>query len=173
MPVPASTLAHGPRRNSAFIPLVSRLLLLLLLPATIYARPPQPAVTILLDPLGYMPLTQRYLLAGSSMLTLHYVDDTHLLLTFNSRRLIHRVPNDPPTDQDRDVDALLLELPSGRILARHEWHFHDHGQYLWAIGHGQFIIRIRNSFSLIAPLCQPQTRRRLRRASLPPLRPSG
>jgi hypothetical protein len=94
----------------------------------------------------------RYLLDGSSMLTLDYVDDTHLLLTFNARRLIRRIPGDPPTDQDRNVDALLLELPSGRVLARTEWILHDHGHYLWNLGHGQFLFRVRDDFNLIAPL---------------------
>jgi hypothetical protein len=86
------------------------------------------------------------------MVTLDYVDDTHLLLTFNARRLIRRIPGDPPTDEDRNVDALLLELPSGRVLARAEWQLHDHGQYLWNLGHGQFLLRVRDDFAILAPL---------------------
>ncbi|MCU1321946.1 MAG: hypothetical protein JWM43_1595 [Acidobacteriaceae bacterium] len=86
------------------------------------------------------------------MLTLHYVDDTHLLVTFAARRLIRRTPNDPPTDQDHNIDALLLELPSGRVLARAEWLLHDHGQYLWNLGHGQFMMRVRDTFTTFVPL---------------------
>ena len=86
------------------------------------------------------------------MLTVDFVDDTHVLVTYNARRLIRRIPNDPPYDEDRNVDALLLELPSGHVLARAEWVFHDHGQYLWNLGHGQFLLRIRDNFSLLAPL---------------------
>jgi hypothetical protein len=122
-----------------------------ILPAHLSAAP-KPANRIALQDLGFMPLPPRYLLDGSSMLALHYVDDTHLLLTFDARRLIPRVPNDPPTDQDHNVDFLLLELPSGRLLARTELLVHDHGQYLWNLGHGAFLLRQRDSFTTFAPL---------------------
>ncbi len=112
----------------------------------------EPPRRIPLDPLGYQPLSTQFLLAGGSMLTLHYVDDTHLLLTFNVHRLMHRLPDDPEDDQDRSVDALLLELPEGRILARTTWRLHDHGQYLWSIGHGRFLLRVRDTVTLFAPL---------------------
>ena len=156
MPVPNHTSPHRsslrqPSRLPHLLPIAS-LLLILACSTTLFARGPQPAVTIPLDPLGYQPLSLRYLLDGSSMITLDYVDDTHLLLTYNARRLIRRIPGDPPTDQDRNVDALLLELPSGRVLARAEWVLHDHGHYLWNLGHGQFLFRIRDNFNLIAPL---------------------
>ncbi|WP_213804582.1 hypothetical protein [Granulicella sp. dw_53] len=127
-------------------------LLTLLAPAPILAKNPQPANRIPLETLGFQPISSRYLLAGSSMLTVHYVDDTHLLVTFAARRLIRRIPGDPPTDQDHNTDALLLELPSGRILARTEWLFHDHGQYLWNLGHGQFLLRNRDTFTTLSPL---------------------
>ena len=147
------------RRASRFKFPTIRLLLILLFfsPALLLARAPQPSARILLDDLGFEGLSQRYLFSGSSMVTLHYVDGTHILLTFVAHRLIRRIPDDPPTDQDRNVDALLLELPSGRVLARAEWVLHDHGQYLWSLGHGQFLLRVRNTFTTIAPLAHLAT----------------
>ena len=146
MPVPLSPLDH-PRR------LLRRplLLLLSLLSATLLAAP-RPANRISLEDLGFMPLPPRYLLDGSSMLALHYVDDTHLLVTFDARHLIPRIPNDPPTDQDHTVAFLLLELPTGRLLARSELLVHDHGQYLWNLGNGEFLLRQRDSFTTFVPL---------------------
>jgi len=132
------------------------LLFLLAVPRGL-ARNPEPALRIPLPPLGFQPLIPEFLLNGDSMLTLHFVDDTHLLLTFNARTLLKRIPDDPPTDQDRNVAALLLELPSGRVLARTEWRFHDHGQYLWPLGHGRFLLRVRNTLSTIAPLANLAT----------------
>jgi hypothetical protein len=127
-------------------------LLLLLTTTGLCARGPQPVTRILLESLGFKPISSRYLLAGSSMLTVHYVDQTHLLLTYNAHRLIRRVPNDPPTDVDRNVDALLLEVPSGNVLARAEWQLHDHGQYLWNLGQGHFLLRTRDTLTTIAPM---------------------
>ena len=86
------------------------------------------------------------------MFTLHYVDDKHLLVTFVVHRLIPRLRDEPEDDQDRVTDAVLLELPTGKVLARTTWHLHDHGQYLWNLGHGHFLLRIRDTLTTFAPL---------------------
>jgi hypothetical protein len=65
---------------------------------------------------------------------------------------MRRLADDPPDDQDRNVDALLLELPTGRVLARTSWRLHDHGQYLWNIGHGRFLLRVRDTVTIFSPL---------------------
>lgn len=117
-----------------------------------FGRGPQPAITIPLEPLGYETLSTQFMLAGSSMLTVHFVDERHLLLTYNAKRLLKRLPECPPEDEDRSIDALLLELPSGKVVARTEWRVHDRGQYLWSLGHGRFMFRTRNSLSTFAPL---------------------
>jgi hypothetical protein len=126
--------------------------LLLLLVTPLFAKGPEPPLRIPLEPLGFQPLSPQFLLAGSSLFTVHYVDDSHLLLTFTVRRLLTRLPGDPEDDQDRNVDALLLELPSGHVIARTSWRFHDHGQYLWNLGHGRFLLRVRNTLTTFAPL---------------------
>ena len=72
------------------------------------------------------------------MLTLHYLDNRHLLFTFGVHRLMERIANDPPDDQDRMVEAVLVEVPSGQVLARTDWRFHDNGQYLWTLATGGF-----------------------------------
>ena len=88
---------------------------------------------------------------------LHYVDDKHLLVTFIVHRLIPRLPDEPAGDQDRNVDAVLLELPSGKVLARTTWRLHDHAQYLWNLGHGHFLLRIRDTLTTFAPLANLST----------------
>jgi hypothetical protein len=115
-------------------------------------RGPQPTATIPLEDLGYEPLTTQFLLAGSSMLTVHFVDEHHLLITFSVKRLLKRLPDCPPGDQDRSIDAILLEIPSGKVLAKTTWRVHDRGQYIWSLGHGRFILRVRNSLTTFAPL---------------------
>jgi hypothetical protein len=131
-------------------------MLLLLLAIPIFARVPEQPLRIPLETLGFQPLSPQFLLNGSSMLTLHYVDDKHLLVTFVVHRLIPRLPDEPDDDQDRVVDAVLLELP-GRILARTTWHLHDHSQYLWNLGHGHFLLRVRDTLTTFAPLANLST----------------
>jgi len=121
------------------------------------ARGPEPPLRLPLEPFGFQPLSQQFLLAGSSMLTIHYVDNQHLLLTFSARHLLKRLPDEPEDDMDRTIDAVLLELPTGHILARTTWRTHDHGQYLWSLGRGHFLLRIRDTLTTFAPLANLAT----------------
>jgi len=113
-------------------------------------RPPDTRIP--LDSLGYAAFSSPVLTSGASILTLNYVDDHHLLVTFSVRRLLKRIPDDPPQDVDRSIDAVLVDLPSGNILARTVWRMHDPAQYLWPLGHGHFLLRIRDRLTTISPL---------------------
>jgi len=119
---------------------------------TAMARDPEPPLRIPLEPMGYQAMVQEFLLAGSSMLTVDFADKDHLLITFAVRRLMKREADADPDDDDRTVGAFLVELPSGKVLARTEWRLHDHMQYLWNLGHGRFLLRVRDRLTLFAPL---------------------
>jgi hypothetical protein len=147
MTVPSSLISTFRRR----LPLIG--VLLFSLASTLFAaHGPTPDQRLPLDQFGFQALSQQFLLAGSSMLTIHYVDKEHLLLTFSARHLLKRLPDEPEDDMDRTIDAVLLELPSGHVLARTTWRTHDHGQYLWSLGHGHFLLRIRDTLTTFAPL---------------------
>ncbi|MEO6816895.1 MAG: hypothetical protein ABI177_09345 [Edaphobacter sp.] len=147
MPVLVRTYATSRPRQ------LSRLALLVLLTAApLFAWANGPAVRIPLDSLGYVPPSSQFLVSGSSMLTVNYVDNQHLLFTFAVHRLMERIPNDPADDEDRTVEAVLVELPSGHVLARTDWRFHDNGQYLWSLGRGRFLLRTRDTLTTFAPL---------------------
>ena len=105
-----------------------------------------------MEPLGYLPPPQRLITLGGAMYTVHFVDATHLLFTFNSHGLMPRLPDATPDDDDRNVAALLLELPSGKVLARTTWRTRDRNQYLWPLGHGYFLLRIREKLTVIQPV---------------------
>jgi hypothetical protein len=119
------------------------------------ARDPDPALRIPLAPMGYQAPTSEFLLAGSSMLTVHFVDNDHLLITFGLRRLMKREVDPPPDDDDRTIGALLVELPSGKVVARTEWRVHDRLQYLWGLGPGRFLLRVRDRLTVLAPMASP------------------
>jgi hypothetical protein len=116
------------------------------------AKGPAPAMSIPLEPLGFQNPQTQFMLAGSSMMTVDFVDPNHLLLTYGAKRLLKRLPDCPPADQDRVVEAVLLELPSGKALARTSWRTHDHGQYLWNLGRGRFMLRLRDTLTTFAPM---------------------
>ena len=145
-----------PRSAASRVPLRLRraatLLALALTPSLCLARNPPPTLRIPLEPLDFQSFPEQVLSSGASILTLHYVDSKHLLVTFNRRRLMARIPGDPETDVDRNIDAVLLELTSGKILARTSWRLHDPGQYLWSLGNGAFLLRQRDVLTLLQPL---------------------
>lgn len=118
---------------------------------------PEPIARIELESMGYEGLQSEYLVSGSPMLTVDFVDDKHLLLTFEVRRLMKREVNAAPGEQDRTVAACLVEIASGKVLAKTEWRLHDRAQYLWNLGSGRFLLRIHDELSVFAPLAaKPQ-----------------
>jgi hypothetical protein len=104
-----------------------------------------------LEALGFPGFSARLLGEGASVLTVHFADDKHLLVTFGTRGLVARHAGEQHNDQDRMVAAELVEISSGRVVARTEWLLHDHGRYLWPLGHGRFLLRIENNLSTFAP----------------------
>ena len=115
-------------------------------------RPGDPYLSIPTDTLGFDPIQPRLLTGGATLFTLNFVDNTHLLLTFNSHGLIPRVNDGVPQDDDRMITAQLLELPTGNVLARTTWHTRDRVQYLWPLSHGLFLLRIRSHLTVIDPI---------------------
>jgi hypothetical protein len=126
-----------------------------------------PWMQLPLDQLGFPGISSNFLAAGTSMLTLHFVDDKHLLLTFSLRNLVPRLEGDPVDDDDRVVAAELLDLPSGKIAARTEWRMHDHGRYLWSLGYGRFLVRIADQLYTVEPMARLASGKPFLRAVFP------
>ncbi len=114
--------------------------------------PPKPLTRVPLKGLGFPGYQVSLLHAGSSMATVHMLDSTHVLFTYSLRSLVPRLPGDDANDSDRLVAAVLVEAPTGKVLARTTWHLHDHGRYLWSVGRGVFVVRTGRELAVIAPL---------------------
>ncbi len=114
--------------------------------------PPKPAVRVPLNELGFPGYAVSLFHAGASMATVHVLDGSHLMFTYSLRSLVPRLPGDDANDTDRQVAAVLIEVPSGKVLARTKWHLHDHGRYLWSVGGGVFVVRTGSDLSVVAPL---------------------
>jgi hypothetical protein len=102
--------------------------------------------------LGFGLIPPHFVSPLSTMFTVNFVDDRHLLFTFNERALLKRLPDATDEDDDRSVAAVLLELPTGKVLARTSWRTRDRDRYLWPLGHGRFLLRVRSHLSVIDPL---------------------
>ncbi len=104
-----------------------------------------------LEGVGFPGVAASLLHSGASMLSVHFIDDEHLLVTFGLRTLVPRLKDDPEGDDDRLVAAEVVELPSGSVSARTEWHMHDHARYLWPLGGGRFLVRIGEQLYTMVP----------------------
>lgn len=146
----------------------------------IEGRPPVPWTEIKLEALGFYGVSRPFLEAGSSMLSVHFLDGEHVLVTHSLRSLVPRrrltaaealeVNGGSDVEygkDDRLVGAEVLALPSGKVLARTVWHTHDHGRYLWSLGGGRFLVRVGRELSVIAPLARLGTPDPFLRARLP------
>ena len=116
------------------------------------SRPDDKPVVIPLEPLGFALISPRFVSTLATNFTIHFVDENHLLLTYTARTLLARLPDTREDDDDRNVAALLLELPSGKVLARTEWRTRDRDRFLWPLGHGRFLLRVRSRLTVIAPV---------------------
>jgi hypothetical protein len=109
---------------------------------------PSPEIRVPVEPLGYRPPGSLYLLSGRVFSTLDFIDSRHLLFTFHQPRLMRREPHVGKNDVDQVIQAVVVDLPEGRVEASTEWRMHDRGRYLWPLGGGRFLVRQGNSFSV-------------------------
>jgi hypothetical protein len=126
-----------------------------------------PWVQFPLEALGIPAVSNVFLSSGSSMLTVHFLDSSHLFVTYSERTLVPRIAGDSPDHDDRVVAGEVVDLPSGHIDARTTWYMHDHGRYLWSLGGGRFLLRIGDQLYTMAPLANLGTAEPFERALFP------
>jgi VWFA-related protein len=105
----------------------------------------QPQARINLSSVGFRSLSASARLSPQANLSLDFLDDNHVLLTFNPKKMFTRLPDCPPSHDDRVIHAVVLDLPGGRIIREADWYLHDHQRYLWPLGSGRFLLRKLNS----------------------------
>ena len=98
------------------------------------------AFTIPVEPLGFFAPGAIYEGQRESLVSLDFIDEDHLLFTFHAPGLIHRGGN-PAADHERQIRAVVLELPSGTVAAEALWTLRDRGRYLWMLNDGRFLLR--------------------------------
>ena len=120
-------------------------------PGNTPAPPPRVAPQeIDLAAVGYKPVTSGMILReGFSTVTLDFVDDDDVLLTYAQRKLVPRLKDHDTGHQDRLVRAVVLHLPDARVERETEWRSHDFSRYLWPLSGGRFLVRIENSLDVL------------------------
>jgi hypothetical protein len=131
------------RWRQAFIAVLTLCLLAGTAQARDHENGPQPTLRIPVAPLGYRPPGKLYLLARYSSSSLDFLDSTHVLLTFREPHLLLRQQGSAGLDQV--IEADVVELPTGKVVAEDEWLLHDRARYLWPLGEDKVMLRIGSS----------------------------
>ncbi len=103
-----------------------------------------PAFKIALDPLGFASPGSIYLGTRNALVSLDFLDEDHLLLSFRVPGLIHRDAKGGESDE-RQIRAVVLALPQGTVQSEALWTVHDRQRYLWPLKNGHFLLRDGNS----------------------------
>lgn len=102
-----------------------------------------PAWSIPVENLGFAPPGPLYLGQRNALVSLDFLNEDQILFTFRVPALLHRVPGQDQADE-REIRAVVLDLPSGTLDAEQSWMVYDRAQYLWGLHDGHFLLRRGN-----------------------------
>ena len=102
-----------------------------------------PTFSIPIEPLGFSPPGPLYLGMRNTMASLDFIGENKLLFTFRVPGLLHRDTISSDEDE-RQIRAIVLDLPQGTVEAEQVWTVHDRARYLWMLKDGHFLLRDRN-----------------------------
>lgn len=106
----------------------------------------RPEMTVGVEPLGFYPPGAYYQGQRQSLVSLDFLDENRVLFTFRTPGLIHRAANS--NEEEREIRAVVLNLPSGTVESEAVWTLHDHARYLWMLKDGHFLLRDENDLKI-------------------------
>ncbi len=116
------------------------------LPDRLPEKPSLPPVfTVPAEPLGFSAPGAIYLGARNSLVSLDFLDENHLLFTFRVPGLMRREAEDGTGGEERQIRAVVVALPEGKVESEALWTVHDRVRYLWMLKNGHFLLRDRDS----------------------------
>lgn len=99
-----------------------------------------PTWTLPVDALGFAAPGPIYLGQRNSMVSLDFLDEDRLLFTFHVPGLQHREPGNAGAGDTRQIRAVVLALPTGKVQAQAQWTVHGRERYLWMLKQGHFLL---------------------------------
>jgi hypothetical protein len=96
------------------------------------------SATLPIDALGYAPRQKERTHSFNHETALTYLDETHLLCTFDPHRL--RIRKDESSVSAHTVRAVVINTSSHTIDRVMEWRVNGDDTYLWRLGSGQILV---------------------------------
>lgn len=107
-----------------------------------------PFATIPLGPLHFAAPNPVYIGHRFTMASLDFLDENHLLFTFRVPGLIRRTPGDEGDNDEHNIRAVVLSIPSRAVEAQVTWVLHGRDRYIWPLKGGRFLLRDGNVLSM-------------------------
>lgn len=101
-----------------------------------------PLMALDVESLGFYPPGAYYEGQRESLVSLDFLNENRILFTFRTPGLLHRSAN--ADEEERQIRAVVLRLPTGAVDAEAVWTLHDHARYLWMLKDGHFLLRDLN-----------------------------
>jgi hypothetical protein len=114
-------------------------------------KPSQPpAFVVTIQPLGFSAPDPLSLNKRNSFASLDFIGEDRLLFTFRVPVLIRREADERKAgeEEERQIRAVVLDLPAGTVEADALWTVHDRDRYLWMLKDGHFLFRDRTDVEL-------------------------
>jgi hypothetical protein len=106
-----------------------------------------------IDKLGYSPHDKERSLFFDHNTTLTYLDEHHLLCTFDPHRLRIRAKDD--ADSIRSIRAVLVDTSTHTITHLMDWRVRGSDGYLWRLGSGQVLVHLGHELRLFDAELKP------------------
>jgi hypothetical protein len=103
-----------------------------------------PVFSVPLVPLGFTAPGPIYLGLRNCLVSLDFLDENRLLFTFRVPGLMHREAGEATSGEERQIRAVVVTLPEGKVEAEALWTVHDKVRYLWMLKNGHFLLRNRD-----------------------------
>lgn len=100
-----------------------------------------PVFTVPVGPLGFSAPGVFYLLRRHRLVSLDFLDENRLLFSFQTAGLVSRDAADETEDKERQIRAVVVTLPDGKIECEARWTVPDQARYLWMLKDGRFLLR--------------------------------
>jgi hypothetical protein len=104
-----------------------------------------PSFAIPVEPLGFSSPGPIYLGQRNTIVSLDFLGENRLLFTFRVPGLMRREAGE---SDERQIRAVTVTLPEGKVESEALWTVHDRERYLWMLHDGHFLFRDREDLEL-------------------------
>ena len=111
------------------------------------ARVSDPISMLGISALGYAPHDKKRVSSFDSETTLTYLDEHHLLCTFDPHALRSRSTDG--ADTIRQVRAVMIDPTVPKVLGVMEWRVRGNDAYLWHYGQNQVLVHMEHELRLL------------------------